>query len=95
MDDAPVPPNEPEPKKKKKMRDLHSGKDQQKRRRSKVVREGRTAEPVEGSQEDASVAGSGNMQPLASSSRVCLEDMEEGEISDSAFWEDKYEQDGA
>jgi hypothetical protein len=32
---------------------------------------------------------------LASSSRVRLEDVEEGEISDSAFWEDEYEQDGA
>jgi hypothetical protein len=95
MDDAPAPPNEPEPKKKKKMRGLRSGKDQQKRRRSKAVREGRTAEPVEGNQEDASAAGSRNTQPLASSSRVRLEDVEEGEISDSAFWEDEYEQDGA
>jgi hypothetical protein len=94
MDDAPTPPNEPEPKKKKKTRGLRSGKDQQKRRRSKAVSERQTAEPVEGNQEDVSVAESRNTQLLASSSRVRLEDQEEAEISDSAFWKDEYKQDG-
>jgi hypothetical protein len=60
-----------------------------------VVREGQTAEPAEGNQEDTSAAESRSTQPLASSSRVRLEDVEEGEISDSAFWEDEYEQDSA
>jgi hypothetical protein len=96
LDDAPSPLNEPElKKKKKKMRGLRSGKDQQKRRKSKAVRKERTARQGEGNQEDANVAGASNSQPLASSLRVLLEDLEDGEISDSAFWEDEYEQDGA
>jgi hypothetical protein len=96
LDNTPLPPNEPEPKKKKKKtRGLRSGKDQQKRRRSKAVCKERTAGQDEGNQEDANTASSSNSQPLASSSRVQLKDLEDGEISDSAFWEDEYEQDGA
>jgi hypothetical protein len=71
------------------------GKDQQKRRKSKAVREERKARQGEEIQEDANTAGLSNSQPLASSSRVQLEDLEDGKISDSAFWEDEYEQDGA
>jgi hypothetical protein len=95
LDDTPSPPNEPEPKKKKKRRGLRSGKDQQKRRKSKAVRKERTAGQNEGKQEDVNTVSSSSSQPLASSSRVQLEDLEDGEISDSAFWEDEYEQDGA
>jgi hypothetical protein len=95
LDDTPSPPNEPElKKKKKKTRGLRSGKDPQKRRKSKAVCKERMAGQGKGNQEDANAAGASNSQPLASSSRVQLEDLEDGEISDATFWEDEYEQDG-
>ncbi|KAJ7351560.1 hypothetical protein DFH08DRAFT_806279 [Mycena albidolilacea] len=95
LDEAPSPPDEPEPKKKKKKRGLRSGKDQQKRRKSKAARKGRTAGQDEGAQGDAIVIDPPISQPLASTSRVQLEDLEDGEISDSAFWKDEYERDSA
>ncbi|KAJ7326338.1 hypothetical protein DFH08DRAFT_816675 [Mycena albidolilacea] len=95
LDDAPSPPSEPEPiKKKMKMRGLHLGKDQQKRRKSKAVCKERAARQGKETRGDINTAGSSSSQPLASSSRVQFEDLEDGKISDSAFWEDKYEQDG-
>jgi hypothetical protein len=90
LDNTPLLPDEPDPKKKKKTRGLCSGKDQQKRRRSKAVCKGRTIGQVEGTWEDTNAARSENSQLMASSSRVRLEDLEDGEISDSVFWEDEY-----
>ncbi|KAJ7355480.1 hypothetical protein DFH08DRAFT_803488 [Mycena albidolilacea] len=82
--------DEPPPKKKK-TRGLRSGKDEQKKRKSKAKR---AAEKAGQTQEgDAGTVTAGSSQAVASGLNVRLEDLEEGEIDDS-FWEDHYEQDG-
>jgi hypothetical protein len=81
--------DEPPPKKKK-TRGLRSGKDKQKKRRSKAKRVAEGAEQIQGG--DTGTVTSGNSQMVASGLNVRLEDLEEGEI-DNSFWEDSYEQD--
>ncbi|KAJ7363861.1 hypothetical protein DFH08DRAFT_949493 [Mycena albidolilacea] len=82
---------EDEPPPKKKTRGLRSGKDEQKKRKSKAKR---AAEKAGQTQEgDAGTVTAGSSQAVASGSNVRLEDLEEGEIDDS-YWEDHYEQDG-
>jgi hypothetical protein len=82
--------DEPPPKKRK-TRGVRSGKDEQKKRKSKAKR---AAEKAGQTQEgDAGTVTAGSSQAVASGSNVRLEDLEEGEIDDS-FWEDHYEQDG-
>lgn len=95
LDDGLPPPEMPAPKKKK-TRGLQSGKGKQTKRRAKARRAAWEAEEVQ--EEDAepedsqAVAASNNSQLVASGSNMRLEDLEDGKVEDSGFWEDRYKQ---